>query len=193
MVYVLLLLFTVAAWNLDEMYRYMPRSMGTLVLLYFAIVFIIDFEYKLILHNVSIIGGIICGVIGIYLHGFLTTLYGGIAGFGIVYSFYLLGWLFTVVVAKLQKKSIGDIAFGFGDVTLSTTLGLLMGWPSIMTSLFLAIMLGGIVSAILMVTMIIRRRYRRFVAIPFGPFFILGAMLIIFFPSFTFNLVASGF
>ena len=47
--FVLLFFFTIAIWNISELHRYMPRYMATLVLVYFAVVFIIDFEYKLML------------------------------------------------------------------------------------------------------------------------------------------------
>jgi leader peptidase (prepilin peptidase)/N-methyltransferase len=73
------------------------------------------------------------------------------------------------------------VALGFGDVNLSGVLGLLLGWPAILVGLLLAVLLAGIVSLIYLIIMLALRRYRLFTALPYGPFLIAGAGLIIFF------------
>jgi len=59
-------------------------------------------------------------------------------------------------------------------------MGLLLGWPGIVLGLVLAILLGGAVSLIYIVGMLITRRYRTFAAIPYGPFLVLSGVILIF-------------
>jgi len=157
---------------------------GLLLLGYFAVVVIIDLEYRLIMHPVSIFGALIGLLIGIWLNGFQLTLLGGAAGFGVMFFFYLGGILFAKVMARLKGQDIDEEALGFGDVNLSGVLGLLLGWPVIFAGLFLAILSGAIVSLLYMAGMVIFRRYRTFVAIPYGPFLIAGAVFLLYFRDF---------
>lgn len=59
---------------------------------------------------------------------------------------------------------------GFGDVKLAILLGLLLGWPAIITGLFLAFWLGAIAGIILMVA----HRGKLKTQMPFAPFLIMG-------------------
>lgn len=66
-------------------------------------------------------------------------------------------------------------SMGFGDVKLSFSLGLALGWLSweeLALGLFLAFLYGAVIGIILM---IVRRRDRK-TAIPFGPFMAAGAL-----------------
>ncbi len=66
--------------------------------------------------------------------------------------------------------------FGFGDVKLAFLLGLFLGylgWGRVFVGFFLAFLLGGLVSAVLLVAKIKGRKD----AIPFGPYLIAGAYL----------------
>jgi leader peptidase (prepilin peptidase)/N-methyltransferase len=76
---------------------------------------------------------------------------------------------------------LDDVALGFGDVNLSGILGLMLGWPLILTGLVLAIFVGGLVSLIYLLIMMILRRYQLFTALPYGPFLITGAFVMLFF------------
>jgi leader peptidase (prepilin peptidase) / N-methyltransferase len=154
---------------------------GSLLLLaYFGVVVVIDMEYKLILHPVSIFGAVLGAVIGIYLHGWQTTLLGGAAGYGIMFALYALGagWLWLMNRRRGQK--VDDVALGYGDVNLSGILGLILGWPGIVVGLTLAVLLGGVVSLAYLLVMIVLRKYRLFSAIPYGPFLVAGTVVLIF-------------
>ena len=154
---------------------------GILLLAYFGVVVIIDIEYRLIMHPVSLFGAILALIIGVYLHGWVDSLLGGLTGFGSMWLLYKLGELIMRLVSRLRGLSVGDVALGFGDVNLSGVLGLLLGWPAILVGLLLAVLLAGIVSLVYLVIMLILRRYRLFTALPYGPFLIAGAGLLIFF------------
>ena len=155
--------------------------MGLLLLIYFGVVVVIDMEYRLILHPVSIAGAIGALGLGIWANGLLLTLLGGVAGYGIMLAFYLLGNLFSKVVSRRRGGVGPGDALGFGDVNLSGVLGLLLGWPLILPALFLAILIGGVVSLFYMLVMALLRRFQALMAIPYGPFLVAGAALLIYF------------
>ena len=146
--------------------------LGAIILTFFGVVMVIDIEHRLILHPVSLVGAILGAGIGLWLHGWLSTLIGGLAGFGIMLGLYLFGFLFAKGLGRLRGESIDEDALGFGDVNLSGVLGLLLGWPGITAGLIFAILLGGAGSLIVLVYMLLTKRYHAFQAIPYGPFLV---------------------
>lgn len=153
---------------------------GLFLLAYFGIVTIIDIEHRLILHPVSLLGAFIGLSLGTYLHGFWDTLLGGVVGFGVMLALYGLGALWLYLASRRRSEHMDDIALGFGDVNLGGVLGLILGWPGIAGGLMLSIFLGGAASLIAILIMLIRRRYNRFAALPYGPFLIAGAVILIY-------------
>lgn len=156
-------------------------GLGLLVLVYFGVVVVIDMEYRLILHPVSLAGALLGLGLGIWLHGLLATVIGGAVGFGLMLAFYYLGSLFSKLVSRRRGGVGPGEALGFGDVNLGGVLGLMLGWPLILPALFLAILIGGIVSLVYMLGMLLLRRYQALMAVPYGPFLVSGAALLIYF------------
>lgn len=156
---------------------------GLVLLLFFGLVAIIDLEYRLILHPVSIGGAILGAGIGIWTHGLSRTVIGGLAGFGCMLMFYYLGGLFARWVARRRGETLEEEALGFGDVSLSGVLGLVLGWPGILGGLVLGIMIGGLISLIYLLLMLVTHRYRIFAAIPYGPSLIASAIILLYFVS----------
>jgi len=76
------------------------------------------------------------------------------------------------LVLYLPSIPFGAGAFGLGDVKLLVGVGLLAGGSRALGSVIFALVLGGIVIAVLLLT----RRIGRRSYLPFGPFFILGAL-----------------
>lgn len=146
----------------------------------FLIVLVTDFEHRLILHAVTIPGAFLMGVIGLVdpNRGPVKTLLGGVAGFAGVFGLYLLGGLFARGMQRLRGQQLDEVAFGFGDVTLSGVIGLAVGWPGILVAIFIGILAGGIFSLLFLLGMLVRRKYEAFVPIPYSPFLILGAMVV---------------
>jgi hypothetical protein len=153
---------------------------GWLLLVYFGVVAVIDIEHRLILHPVSLVGAGLGLLYGIWLHGWLYTILGGAGGFAIMWALYGLGGLFATWLAKRRGQELDEVALGFGDVNLSGVLGLLLGWPGILAGLFSAIMLGGLGSLLVLVAMLVTRRYQAFTAIPYAPFLLLAAAWLLF-------------
>lgn len=59
---------------------------------------------------------------------------------------------------------------GFGDVKFALPFGMLLGWPNAFVGLFLAFVIGGFVSMILLIS----RKKVMTQAVPFGPFLVLA-------------------
>jgi leader peptidase (prepilin peptidase)/N-methyltransferase len=151
----------------------------------FVLVLVIDLEHKLIL-NVVIYPAWILALLGSFFHPqpyfYRLALLGGAVGFGILYLVYLLGVLFIKVMSRVRGKKINAVAFGFGDVRLGGFIGLVLGFPAVLSALFFAILLGGLFGILYwIVSALILRRYSLFTAIPYGPFLIIGAMVYMFF------------
>jgi len=158
--------------------------LGLVVLLFFAVVVIIDLEYRLIMHPVSIAGAVLGLVVGVILHGWLKTLLGGVIGFGVMFLFYFLGTLFARWMARRRGENLDGEALGFGDVNLSGVLGLMLGSSLILVGLFLGVIIGAVISLLYMLGMILARKYKMFAAIPYGPFLITGAFILIYLGNF---------
>jgi len=177
-VQVLSLVGTLAVWFFP------PDILGPyaafFVFFYFGLVFIMDVEHRVILHPVSIVGAVLAIPLGIWLNGWLKTLLGGAAGVGIMLALYYFGELFRRAMARARKEPIDEVALGFGDVNLSGVLGLMLGWPRITANLFAAILLGGLLSGVYILFLIIRKKYSAFTAIPYAPFLLIAAAALIY-------------
>lgn len=163
---------------------------GLFLLTYFGIVFVIDLEHRLILHPVSIFGAFLGLGVGWLFHGLGPTLIGGLAGFGIMLIFYLFGILFARIRARRMQAAGQEVddeeALGAGDVILAGVLGLILGWPLIWFGLLVGILLGGLITIPMLVIMVITRRYKQdawMVFIPYGPFLLISATLIVYLPD----------
>jgi prepilin signal peptidase PulO-like enzyme (type II secretory pathway) len=154
---------------------------GAILLTFFAVVVVIDVEHRLIMHPVSLVGAVLGAGIGLWLHGWQSTLIGGLAGFGMMLALYFFGFLFAKGIGRLRGEAIDEDALGFGDVNLSGVLGLLLGWPGITAGLIFAILLGGAGSLLVVIYMVLSKRYKIFQAIPYGPFLVAAAVFVLFF------------
>ncbi len=88
----------------------------------------------------------------------------------------LPGSCFLLLVAILGSLIYRtEDAMGMGDVKLMAPIGLFLGWKLCIAALFSSIMLGGVISIILMLTGIKKRKD----TIAFGPFIVAGAFVTI--------------
>jgi len=155
--------------------------LGLIILTYFGVVVLIDLEYRLIMHPVSIFGAVLGLLVGVLRVGWIYTLIGGLTGFGVMWLLYLLGALIMKFIARRRGQILDDVALGFGDVNLSGVIGLMLGWPLILVGLVIAVLIGGVVSLVYILIMLISRKYHAFMALPYGPFLVSGAILLIYF------------
>jgi prepilin signal peptidase PulO-like enzyme (type II secretory pathway) len=146
------------------------------ILIYFALVTVIDIEHRVVLHPVSIVGALALGAIGLMRHGFVATVLGAMAGFGTMLAFYYLGEGLGRIMARRRGEKWQETALGFGDVNLGGVIGLLMGWPGVVAALTLGIFSAGVYSAIFIVFAMLTGRFRAFASIPYAPFLCFGAV-----------------
>ncbi len=161
----------------------LARFLSAVVVLSAAILIaVIDIEHRLILFVI-----VIPAAAAVTFSGWAAgrdvaaMLWGGLAGFGVVLGVFLLGQLFSLVVALVRGRPPDEIVFGGGDVVLAGLIGLMVGWPAILLALLIATLASGAFSAGYLMIQILRRRYRAFTPIPHGPFLLLGGLALYFF------------
>ena len=98
-------------------------------------------------------------------------------------AIYWLGRLFSRWMIRRRGQQMDEEALGLGDVYIAAILGLILGWPGITAGLIAGIFLGGLVSGLVLAWMFIRRQYRPFMALPYAPFLIAAALLLLFRPA----------
>ena len=157
----------------------------------FVLVLVIDLEHKLIL-NVVMYPAWVLALLGSLFHPephfFRLAVLGGAVGFGLLFLVYLLGELFVKVMSKVRGKPIHAVAFGYGDVRLGCFIGLVLGVPDVLYAILIGILLGGLGGLLYwFVQAVLLRRYSLFTAIPYGPFLVIGAMLVMFFGPYPFQ------
>lgn len=142
----------------------------------FIVLLVIDLEHG-ILPNRIVYPGIILALIvagagsmfgfemkGVADSGFRLWIVDALIGGGI-------GFGFLFIVALIFKGGMG-----WGDVKLAGLIGLVTGFPLVFVAMFLAVVGGGLLAGILLVTKVKKRTE----TIPFGPFLSLAAMATIF-------------
>ncbi len=87
---------------------------------------------------------------------------------GIVFGLLFFGSIYFLTQGK---------AIGFGDVKFAGALGILLGWPDVILALILAFLAG----FIFVIPSLLTRKRTLKDALPFGPFMILGVVLVFFF------------
>ena len=123
------------------------------------LIFAIDLEHQLILNRL-VYPGIVIAFIFSFLQpepGVVNSLIGGAIGFGLL----------------LLPHIIYPRGMGAGDVKLAAMVGLMTGYPKVFVALFLAILAGGLVAALLLLLHLKKRTE----PIPFGPFLATTALV----------------
>jgi prepilin signal peptidase PulO-like enzyme (type II secretory pathway) len=165
-----------------------PFLISVVLLVFFLTILVIDLEHRVVLKEVTITGliflPILMTIFSFNYQGFgfnlVNPIIGGIVGFLIMLVFYYLGILYVKWMAKRRRISPDEIAFGFGDVTTSALIGFVAGWPNILPVVLLGVLSGGLISALIIVIMLIMKKYQAMMAIPYTPFLILAMFVIMF-------------
>lgn len=179
--WVILILFT----GIPLLFKLLPSDrfdiwVGLLILGYLGVIFIIDLEHRAVLLPTIYAGALLFLVIGIILHGVWRTLLGAAAGYLIMLALHYVGQLFSQWLARRRGQELDEPALGLGDVNFAGVMGLVLGWPGIIAGLVLAILLGGLFSAIYLLISLLTRRYHLFLAIPYAPFMVLAVIFLLF-------------
>jgi leader peptidase (prepilin peptidase)/N-methyltransferase len=141
------ILFTVILW---------------LILWATTIIAVMDFETMLVADVMVAVWGVLVVILGIlnspfYFPSLIKEGAGGIlAAVGLIGGIYLIS----------RGKAMGD-----GDIGLAVVMGWWLGWPNIVSGLWLAFVTGGIAGLV----SILRKKSKLKSKIAFGPFLIIGA------------------
>lgn len=135
--------------------------------------FMIDWKLQIIPNRLNLtmfeIGLVITVIQGIFnINIAINMLLGSLVGAGIFL-------LITIIGGAIAGKE----AMGFGDVKLMGALGLFFGWTNMIIISLISFLLGAIISIILIVTKI--RKTDEY--IPFGPFIVISAFIVMIVPS----------
>jgi prepilin signal peptidase PulO-like enzyme (type II secretory pathway) len=151
----------------------------------FALIIVIDVEHRLILFVVIIPSVVITLVDALIAPPptLVDALIGGVGAFGFFFLLYNGGFLFTYVMGKLRGQEIKEVAFGYGDVMLFGVSGVMLGWKVAIFAMIITIFLGGFGAiAYLVSRRLVGKRYSAFSPIPYGPYIVIGTLLLLLYP-----------
>ena len=142
-----------------------------------VVITFIDLEHQIIPDVISL-PGIPLGFISSF---FISDLY---------HEGMLLGWKSSLIGIAVGGGSLWLVATGYelitrkegmggGDIKLLAMMGAFLGWPAIPFVIFVSSLIGSVIG---ITVMLIQKKDSK-LAIPFGPFLALGAVLYIFFGS----------
>jgi leader peptidase (prepilin peptidase)/N-methyltransferase len=162
--YVIVELVTAAAFGFLA-FRYGFTGHMLLLSAYIAVLIlitVIDLQHRLILNRVIGPAILLALLAGPFTPGlnWKQMLVGGVLGFGLFY-----------LVAIIYPGGMGA-----GDVKLAAFIGLITGFPVVVVALLVAVLTGGVISLLLVLTRIRSRRDY----IPYGPFLVIGAVFALF-------------
>jgi prepilin signal peptidase PulO-like enzyme (type II secretory pathway) len=152
----------------------------------FVLITVIDLEHRLILFVVVIPSALLALLDAIltptnHRPDLGTALLGGLLGFAVFFVMYLGGILFSYVVAKIQGYELPEVAFGYGDVMLSTLCGLILGWQPMIIAMFIAVFLGAVGAVVYLIARAISGKYNMFTPLPYGPYIVAGTLILLLF------------
>ncbi len=161
-VWILVFLALIVLSAIDFRHFIIPDSMNSLLAVLGVILLAVNNYYKRFSHT----GG--------SFFGYYADLFGLRENIWVNYFFAvaIIMIFFALIIVITKGKGMG-----WGDFKLAGALGIIMGWPDILGTAFLAFIIG---SAFSLVFVVLNKKKMKDI-IPFGPFLALGAFLIFFF------------
>ncbi|NJL94544.1 MAG: prepilin peptidase [Anaerolineae bacterium] len=152
---------------------------------------VIDLEHRLVLF-VTIIPSVIIALVLNALFPDITPqgenrpisdyLLGGLLGGGVFFLMFLGGGVFSDVVSAMRGRQLGEVAFGFGDVMLAILCGFMIGWRAMIFAMFITVFAGAAGAILYMGSRLLRRRrYMLYTPLPYGPYIVLGTVIMLLF------------
>lgn len=129
-----------------------------------AITFI-DIDHRIIPDELSI-GGAIYGLVMAAIfpsYDFFHALFNGLVGFGVL---FLLSWIYFQITKR--------VGLGGGDIKFMALLGIYLGLEGMLATILLSSLVGSVYG--ISVGLISREKNLMKIALPYGPFLVLGAL-----------------
>lgn len=152
---------------------------------------VIDIEHHLILFSVIIPSSALALVVAAVSpeqgRPFIDFVVGGLVGFFLFYLMFLGGGLFSAAVGS------DEVAFGFGDVLLATLSGLILGWQAFIFATMITVFVGA-AGALLYVAAraVVSGDSKWFMAVPYGPYIVIGTLVMLLFSDEVKTLLQGG-
>ncbi|OGY93262.1 MAG: hypothetical protein A2406_01215 [Candidatus Komeilibacteria bacterium RIFOXYC1_FULL_37_11] len=148
-----------ADWNLISSLQVLHLLDWWVIVSFLVIIFVYDFKYYLILDRV---------VWPIIILSFLVNLFLGFSIFNLVFAAVIGGGFFFLQFIVSKGRWIGG-----GDIRLGLLMGVILGWPHVLTALFISYVLGSAVG----VSLLWSKRKDWGDKIPFGTFLTIGTFM----------------
>ena len=161
-------------------------SFGALVVYaaLFVLIGIIDVEHRLIL-TIVILPSFFFALLEIVVSGRIGII-NALAGYAIaqivVLVFYLFGEVYLWMINRRRdpEDRIDEVAFGFGDVSLATVCGFIVGFPRVVPMLMLMVLTGAALAILyVIVRTLLGSKYTAHTALPYGPAILIAATLML--------------
>lgn len=150
-----------------------------------VLVTVTDLEHRLVQH-VVMVPALLIALAGAFFNRNMTArqaVLGGAVALVLLYAMYLLAPPISRLIGRMTGRSIEDVPFGFGDVTLGTFVGLITGLPGIVFALLLTIFSAGLVAACIVLVQVVRHRYEPLTTMPYGPFLAMSGFIVMVYGS----------
>lgn len=133
---------------------------------FFLAIAVIDLEHRLVLNRMLLAAAPLFFTANLLLGEVTLTsiLLGAVTGFG-----------FFLILALLSPGGMG-----MGDVKLAGLIGLTTGLSNVVAALFIAILIGGIAGAIILLKNYLRRRAWRGQTMAYAPYLVVGVWVVLF-------------
>jgi leader peptidase (prepilin peptidase)/N-methyltransferase len=147
------------------------RFYFTSLFIYFLIpLFIIDLKDQVVPDRITIPGIAAGFAFSFFLPG--ITWYDSMIGIA-------AGGAMLLIIAGLGRWVFKREAMGMGDVTIFMLVGAFLGWQKVLLTLILASVLGSIIGLV-----IVAKKRKKFITVPFGPFIVAGTVVAHFWGNF---------
>ncbi len=148
----------------------------------FVLIAVIDIEHRLVL-DIVMIPAFVIALVEVAASPRLK-LTQGLIGYAIgqivVMGVYLLGAVYLWLVNTARSEPVEEVPFGFGDVTLATFCGLVVGAPGIIFVLVFMVFIGGAMALLFLLgRLVLSRRYQAHTPIPYGPAIVTAAAIVL--------------
>ena len=135
----------------------------------FFLILLIDLEHKIIPDQLSI---------ALFAVGWLSVL--------VAYPGFSPGWVSSligmfVLSAFFFVFALAIGGFGMGDVKLAVGIGALFGWQQLLVATMLSFLIGGAVAVCFAGYLLLRRKLKARIPIPFGPYLAVASVVSLFF------------
>jgi prepilin signal peptidase PulO-like enzyme (type II secretory pathway) len=144
----------------------------------FVLIIVVDLEQRLVLMEVVLSGALWFVVASAFRGSLVSSAAGLVVGTAVFLVLFLFGVLFARAVG-----SGSAVALGLGDVSLAALVGLAVGWPAVLSTLLLAILLAGLAGAAILLWHLAGRRPLVGLTMAYGPYLAVAALGIILFGS----------